>query len=153
MGPIFAIIGCIFLPLITVILVVWFKSAEKHKRYQLQAELYAKAIEQGKPVPTDLFVFPKKRRYSLHAGLICIAAGIGIALAMWMMSVISSSLVSSADNPLSGAFEPMISIGFQYRSRFILSFGALGIIPFLIGVAFIIIHFIEKEQGQNENAQ
>jgi len=152
MGNILAIIGCGFLPLITVILIVWFKSAENRKRYQLQAELYAKAIEQGKPVPTDLFAVPKKRHYSLNAGLICMAAGIGIALAMWVMSVISSSLVSSADNPLSVAFEPMLSIGFQYRSRLILSFGALGIIPFLIGVAFIIIHFIEKEQVHNENA-
>jgi len=126
-----AIIGCIFLPLITVILVVWFRSEENRKRYQLQAELYAKAIEQGKPVPADLFAVPKKSRHSLHAGLICIAAGIGIALAMWVMSVIT----------------------YPSFSQLILSFGALGIIPFLIGVAFIIIHFIEKEQGHNENAQ
>jgi len=29
----------------------------------------------------------------------------------------------------------------------------LGIIPFLIGVAYVLIHFIEKKQAVNENAK
>lgn len=152
MESLLAIIGCIFLPLITVILIVWLKSNETRKRYQFQAELYAKAIEQGKSLPSDLFAVPRKRRYSLNAGIICIAAGIGIALSMWLMSVITTSVFS---NPASdGSLESIAAIGFQLLSKRIIPYASLGIIPFFIGVAFIIIHFIEKEQeGDNEKTQ
>ncbi len=120
-----AIIGIFFLPIIMIILIVWFRSNENRKRNQLQAELCAKAIEKGVPIPTDLLVQPKKKHNPLNTGIICIAVGIGISLFLW--------LAADAEDKLRGA--------------------SLGIIPFLIGVAYLVIHFIGKKQDVNENAQ
>ena len=154
MVSILVIIGCFFLPLIMVFLIVRLNSSEKRKRYQFQAELYAKAIEFGKPFPTDLFATPYRRCYALNAGIICIAAGIGIALSVWLISVITYSGYETfiANSPLS-AMEQTALLSVDMASKKILAFASLGIIPFLIGIAFIIIHFLEKEKGAHENAQ
>jgi len=123
-----AIIGIFFVPAALIILIVWFRSNAKHKRYQLQADLAAKALEKGLPVPTDLFVEPERKRKPLNTGIICIAIGIGIMLFLWLF-------FKSAD--LHEGIAALASIGF---------------IPFLIGVAFVIIHFIEKGKNGNQNA-
>ena len=129
MEGVLAVIGIFFVPAALVILIVWFKSNEKRKRYQLQAELYAKALEKGQPVPADLFAEPKKKRNPLNTGIICISVGIGVALFIWLAK---------------GAVPGGTQIG---------KAASLGIIPFLIGVAYVIIHFIEKKKTVNENAQ
>ena len=129
--PISAIIGCIFLPIIMVILIVWFKSKEKSKRYEVQAELYAKALEKGQPIPADWFVEPQKKRYALNTGIICIAVGISLFLFFLMVSAFAGQMDANA----AGVFK---------------AFTSVGIIPFLIGVAFLIIHFIEKKKSSNE---
>ena len=127
-----AVIGIFFLPVVMVIMFVWFKSNEKRKRYQLQAEMYSKALEKGQSVPADLFDDIKKKRNPLNTGIICIATGIGITLFLWLSK---------------GAFHSgHSSIEFSRAA-------ALGIIPFLIGVAYVLIHFIEKKQAVNENAK
>jgi hypothetical protein len=95
----------------------------KIKKQPIQADLYAKALEKGQPIPNDLFD-SKRKRNPLNTGIICIAVGIGIALFLW--------LIAEAEDKLHVA---------------------LGIIPFLIGVAYLIIHFIEKKQKANDNAQ
>ena len=124
-----------------------FTNVSKRKRYELQAKMYAKAFESGQSIPINMFAPPQKKHNSLNVGIIWIIAGIAIALAIWIMSVIMSTSISNS--PQAEFFEPMIEL----QARMILSFASLGIIPFLIGVAFIIIHFIEKKQGSNENAQ
>jgi len=126
---ILGVIGIFFLPIIMVILALWFKSSERRKYYQLQAELYAKAIEKGQPVPTDWFAAkPKKKHNPLNTGIILIAVGIGVSLFIWLTNdAIEGAKMSKA--------------------------ASLGIIPFLIGVAYLLIHFIEQKKAKNENAQ
>ena len=122
-------ISVIIMPFLLVILIVWFGSSEKRKRYQMQAELAAKALEKGQPIPTDLFVEPIRKRNPLNTGIICIAVGIGIASFFWLFF-----------NQVAGD-EGMGVLA------------SIGIIPFLIGVAFVIIHFIEKGKPANEDAK
>ncbi len=124
-------------PFIFVIIIVWLENEEKRKRYQLKADLYAKALDKGDPIPTDLFSEPKKRRNRnpLRSGIICISVGIGISLTFWLMSFISGQIPNREN-----------MIVFRLLS-------VIGIIPFLIGIAFIIIHYIEKKKDANDNAQ
>ena len=122
-------------PFIFVIVITWLKIEEKRKRNQLQADLYAKAIENGQPVPTDLFAEPVKKRNPLNTGIILIAVGVGISLFFWMMSISSTSIIPSE------------------ASNGIMSATSIGVIPFLIGVAFVIIHFIEKKKVANKDAK
>jgi hypothetical protein len=119
-----------------IILVVWFKSNERRKRYELQADLYAKALEKGQSVPADLFAELKKKRNPLNTGIICIAVGIGISLFIWL----SKGAIPDG----SGAYQAGYQIG---RAA------SLGVIPFLIGVAYLIIHFVEKKKVTSEDAK
>ena len=99
--------------------------------------MYAKALEKGQPIPDGLFVEPQKpqkKRYALNTGIICTAAGIGISLAFWLVSVFAAQLNEIA---------PAV----------FMSFMSVGIIPILIGIAFLIIHLIEKKKAANENAK
>ena len=121
-------------PFVMIVLIIWISSNEKRKRYQVQAELYAKALEKGQPIPNDLFAEPKKKSNPLNTGIICISAGIGLWLFFWMVS----SFTAQLDKTASAVF---------------ISFAAVSIIPILIGVAFVIIHFIEKKKATAENAQ
>ena len=137
MEAILSIFGVFFVPATLIILIVWFKSNEKRKRYELQADLYAKALEKGQPIPDGLFVEPQKpqkKRYALNTGIICTAAGIGISLAFWLVSVFAAQLNEIA-------------------SAVFMSFMSVGIIPILIGIAFLIIHLIEKKKAANEDAK
>ena len=117
-------------PFIFAIIIVWIQSEERRKRNQLQADLYAKALDKGLPVPTDLFTEPKKKRHPhpLSVGTICIFIGAGITLALWLASIIANQ--TGGDGP---------SVAFKV-------FSLTGIIPFMIGIAFVIIHFIEKKK-------
>jgi hypothetical protein len=131
------IVGVFFLPIVMIILIVWFKSAEKRNRQRLQAELYAKALEKGQPIPSDLFAEPfsaRKKRNPLNTGIICIAIGIGISLFIWLGATSAARLDANA-----GAF--------------FVSWASLGIIPFLIGIAYVIIHFLEKGKTADEDAK
>jgi len=118
------IFGVFFVPAAMVVLIVWLSNNAKTKRYQLQADLYAKAIEKGQSVPTDWFVEPKKQRNPLNTGIICIAVGLGIALFLWLAGDVD--IKNSA---------------------------TVGFIPFFIGVAFVVIHFIEKKKTADEIAK
>ena len=131
-----AILGVFFVPAVMVILIVWFRNNAKIKRYQLQAELAAKALEKGLPIQTDLFAEVEKKRNPLNRGIICIAVGIGVALFIW--------LAQGTVPGTSAAYQ----VGYQIGRA-----ASLGVIPFLIGVAYVIIHFIEKGKAGNENAK
>ena len=121
-------------PFIFVIVIEWLKRKERSRRYELQAEVYTKALESGQSIPTDAFALPKKKSNSLSIGVICIAIGIGISLAFLLMSFFGVSL----DNYFSAAMK---------------IFSAVGIIPFLIGVAFVFIHFAEKKKSGVDDAE
>ena len=126
------VLGIFGFPVIMIILIVWFKSNERIKRYQLQADLYAKALEKGQTVPADLFAEPekKKNKTSLKSGIICMAAGIGISLTAWIMFFVLSN--------------DMLNMGEKIVFKVI---GSIGIIPFMIGVAFLIIHFADNKKN------
>ena len=116
------LIGVLFVPAAMIVLIVWFKSRERGKRQKLQAELYSKALEKGHPIPENLFAEPfigKKKRNPLYIGIIFIATGIGIALFIWL------------------AYGSVPAVNLSKAASF-------GIIPFLIGVAYVIIHFLEE---------
>ena len=134
MQDVLAIIGIFICPVVMIILIVWFKSNERQKRYQLQAEVYLKALEKGQSVPADWFTDTIKKSNPLNTGIILMAAGIGISLFFWLMSIFLASIDQDASNGL-------------------MSVMPLGIIPFFIGVAYVIIHFIGKKKATNENAQ
>jgi len=94
------------------------------KRYQWQAGFFAKALEKGVSMPPDFFVGLTKKRNSFNTGVICIAVGVGISLSVWLVQ------------------------GSIYKGGF-----SLGIIPFFIGVAYVIIHFIEKKKPLDDDAK
>ena len=134
--PIFGIIGVFFVPAVLVILIVWSRNDARKKRYQLQADLAAKALEKGQTVSADLFADLERKSNPLHTGIILIAVGVGVALFIW--------LAQSGVHSGSTAYQ----IGYKFGRA-----ASLGIIPFLIGVAYLIIHFIEKKKATNENAK
>ena len=129
------VFGIFGFPAIMIILIVWLKGKERVKLYQLQADLYAKFLEKGQSVPAvsaNWFAEPekKKKNTSLNAGIICMAAGIGIALTVWLMFILLRLELKGADEVL---------ILFKV-------IGSIGIIPCMIGIAFLIIHFVEKKK-------
>ena len=133
MESIFAIIGIFFLPIIMVMLIAWFKSVENRQRNQLQAELFAKAIEKGQALPENFFVQPKKKGNPLNTGIICIAIGLGVSLSLWVTTSVIDSNFDNLD-----------------QLKFI---AAIGIIPLFIGSAYLVIYYIEKKQSEKKNAQ
>jgi len=135
MEPVLAIIGVFFVPAAMTILIVWFRNNVKNKRYQLQAELYAKALEKGQPIPTDLFAAePERKRNTLNTGIILISAGIGISVLFVLMAFSLAKLEPDAFFALMSA-------------------ASVGAVPFLVGVGFLIIHCIEKKKAATENAK
>ncbi|MDR2119863.1 MAG: DUF6249 domain-containing protein [Tannerella sp.] len=111
---------------IMAIAIVWITSAEKKKRYELEADLYAKAIERGQELPGNLFDRlgeKKRKKSSLEKGIILISVGAGISL---FFLVIALTDAPHADRSLRGM--------------------AIGIIPFAIGVGHLLIHFLEKKK-------
>ena len=106
-------------PFIFVVLIIWVSANEKHKRNQLKAEVYLKALEKGQPLLPDLFI--DKNENPLNTGIILTLIGIGISIMMWFV-----------------AGEKFATVGF---------------IPLLLGIAFLLIHFIEKKKKNQQNVQ
>ena len=129
MEGIVALFGIFFVPALMIILIVWFRNDARKKRYKLQAEVAVKALEKGQTVSAELFAELERKRNPLHTGIILIAVGIGVALFIWLSK---------------GAIPGSVQIG---------KAASLGIIPFLIGVAYLVIHFIEKKKATNEDAK
>ena len=111
-------------PFIFVVLIIWISANEKHKRNQLKAEVYLKALEKGQPLPPDLFA-ADKRGNPLYTGIILTLVSIGISLMMWVI--------------MDDHSDKRVAI--------------VGIIPFLMGIAYLLIHFIEKKKKNQQNVQ
>lgn len=124
-----AIIGVFFLPFALVIVIVALKYNKDNNQNRLQADLYAKALAAGLPIPDNLFPEQKKKHSPLNTGIICMSAGVAISLFF-------AGVALTAEEPeaIAGA--------------------SFGIIPFVIGVAYLLIHFLEKKQQKpEENAK
>ena len=123
----------LILPFVFVIFVLWIKMKEKHQRRQLQADLFAKALEKGQPLPDNLFAEENKQDNPLNTGIILIAVSIGIMVFMWTFF---NAIVKH--NPGADGLS---------------SVSLVGLIPLLTGIAFLIIHFIEKKKKNQLNVQ
>jgi hypothetical protein len=130
------------IPAALIFLLVWVKSRERvrNNRYHLQANLYAKAVEKGEPIPplpADFFAEPAKSHTALRTSIVCMTTGIAIVLTFWLIG----HYIGQTDWPNSQD----TSLGFKLG-------GLTGIIPFLIGVAYLIIHVIERQKRSGEKA-
>jgi hypothetical protein len=141
MNEVVAVFG---FPVIMIILIVWFKSRERLKRFQLQADLYLAALEKGHPPLTNWANWfiepekPEKKSIALKWGLICMAIGIGFAIACWVVAVTAGQNASAF--PFDDDIQVM-AVVFKMLS-------SIGVIPFLIGIAFVIVHFIDKKKEE-----
>ncbi len=136
------VFSLLFFPCALVVLIVWLNSRERLIRYRMQADLYTQTLEKGQAVPSlsdFFFVEPVKRNSSLKAGLICIAVGVAISLGFWLVGSYIGSKTQFGDVE-------------QMASAFTM-FACIGILPFMIGVAFMIIHFFEKKRDAAGKAQ
>ena len=124
----------LIVPFIFVIAVLWLKNNEKHKRQLLEAELLAKIIEKGQPIPTNFFAEEKKMNKPLNTGIVLISISVGIIVSLWLLFDALAKTVPNGD----ADFLPVIAL--------------VGIIPLLAGIAFVIIHFIGKKTDVNEKA-
>jgi len=122
-----AIIGVFIAPPAMVILILWLIFSRKNKRNKLRAEVLTKAIEHGQTLPENFFDEPKKQRNPLNIGIILMATGVGISLFLQLLV-----------NSIPGVTPQVWTVG---------------ILPFLVGAAFLIIHFIEKKKPTDENAK
>ena len=133
-------------PFAVIVLLVWLKSKERITRDQTQANLYSKIIEKEQSIPSlpsSLFEKEKepekkRRNIALKSGLICMSIGVGISLCCWIISIIASQM---------HAHHPNMTGNDEMASAFLM-FASTGIIPFMIGIAFMIIHIIEKRDHQ-----
>ena len=129
------------MPFAVIVLLVWLKSRERITRDQMQADLYSKIIEKEQSIPSlplNLFeqrekLGKRKRNVALNSGLICMAIGVGISLCCWIISIVAGQM----------------SQGSEMASGFLM-FASIGIIPFMIGIAFVIIHIIQKRESISE---
>ncbi|MDR0835834.1 MAG: DUF6249 domain-containing protein [Tannerella sp.] len=136
LGEFVILIIMFVVPVVLVIAIVWMMTNAKNKQNRLQAEVYSKAIEKGQEIPPNFAasIVPVKRNIFKHlnTGIILIAVGLSVALFFLFMS-----LVIGERDAAGGA--------------------TLGVIPFFIGIAYLIIYFIEKHQeqksAQNEYAK
>jgi len=129
-------IFALFIPIISVIsmavmviLIVWYNTNAKKKRYELLANMYSKAIEHGQEVPKDLFGDVEKepsKNVNLKRGIILIAVGIGISLFFLF------ARIDNLDHALRGV--------------------SLGIIPVVIGMGYLLIHFLSRKQEADKVA-
>ncbi|GHT75861.1 hypothetical protein FACS189456_7530 [Bacteroidia bacterium] len=103
-----------------VVLIVLLALKHMRRQNELRAELYTKALEKGMELPANFFAPVAKKRNYLNIGIVCIAVGLGIALFFVMMALFSEK------DAIGGA--------------------PVGVIPFLIGVAFVFIHYLGKKE-------
>jgi hypothetical protein len=131
--PFAGIIGGCVVPCVVAVFIVWIHTNAKRRRYEVQAELYAKAIEHGQELPKDFFADSEKNKLKptetyLHNGLILITVGIGIALFFWF-----ASFGDDAKDVLKGV--------------------GIGCIPAMVGVAYIIIYIITRRREDRQAKQ
>lgn len=106
------------LPFIFTLAIIIIKSRENKSKTKYKAELYAKAIEKGEKLPDILWEDPQKKNNALQSGILLLSVGIGLAVFLGV------------------ALEPSEKLR-----------GAVtGVIPFSLGIGFLIIHFTTKKR-------
>jgi hypothetical protein len=133
------IFGVFFVPFIAIVSIVWFSLSHKRKEKKLQAELISKAIEQGQTIPENLL--ETKKKSPLNRGIMWIAVGLGLQLFFIISGV--SLTVASKEIAASGVVESDMSS----------TYGGVGfaMIPLFVGLGYLLIHFFEKKEKQEEN--
>ena len=139
---IFTVLISLGIPATVIVLVVRYNTRRKSQRDKLKAEVMAKAIEHGQILPEDFFDEPKKQRKPLNIGIICITVGLAVSLFFWISALFFAQAEFSCPEDLSFWQEDLSDIK---------SLISIGIIPFLIGVAYVVIHFLEKKNQPTEN--
>ncbi|GHT49507.1 hypothetical protein AGMMS49982_03110 [Bacteroidia bacterium] len=135
---ILAVIGIFFLPTALVIVIVALKYNKENNQNQLQADLYAKALAAGLPIPDNLFPEKKKKYNPLNIGIICMGAGVAISLFFLLVLMTATAI---GDDAADGIIVGKLG-------------AALGVVPFFIGLAYLLIHFLAKKQQKlEENAK
>ena len=109
------------IPLVFAAVIIWIAGVNKRKHDQMLADLYAKALEQGRELPPELLSSGKKKNESLKTGIILIAIGIGISLFMYFVS------------PENG-----------FRRA------AAGLVPLFAGVGLVAVHIVWKRLGYGD---
>ena len=109
----------LILPFAFVICLLLIKNNEKYKRDRLRAELYMKALEKGEELPAGLIDQPKKKTNHLVTGILLVSVGVGIALVQLLNSHSGNYL-----RDMSG-----------------------GLIPFCLGIGFMIVHLVAGKYG------
>jgi sterol desaturase/sphingolipid hydroxylase (fatty acid hydroxylase superfamily) len=115
-------------PVVGVVLIARFLTRNARRQNELKAEIYKQALEKGVELPQDFFRSEVKARNpqrAFNAGVICMAVGLGIALAFAIIGGIAGK-----------------------QEAFYVA--ALGAIPTLIGAAYFTIYFVGKKQGNGQ---
>lgn len=112
------VVGIMAVPFVFAIIIILIKSFDNWKRMQMKADFYTKAIEKGVELPQDLFEVPKKKHNSLKTGIILIFVGVGISSYLFLVAQPGDELRSAAP----------------------------GLIPFFLGVGFLIVYLYLKSK-------
>ncbi len=112
----FGIVVISSLPFVFVLVLIYFVHKSKEKESIRRYELYTKSLEMGQSIPEHFFDEPKKKSQSsnLKTGIIALMVG----LALIIVAIMKKDLTS------------FFFIG--------------GIIPALVGIGYIVVHFLEK---------
>lgn len=117
----FGIVVITMMPFVFVILLIYFVNKSKERESIRKYELYTKSLEMGQTIPEHFFDEPKKKSQSssLKTGVIALMVGIALII------------VAIMKHDLGGFFF------------------VAGIIPALVGIGYIVVHFLEKPKKDN----
>ena len=121
--PFFAIFATIICPIIMVALIVWFRLNYKNKQNKLKAELISKAIEHGQTIPDNLFETKKPKDKNGPMNTGIIMISIGLGIMLFF---------ATTDNITKAL--------------------GMGVIPLVIGIGFLLIHFLDKKQPKENDS-
>lgn len=111
------------LPFIFTLVIILIKGVENKNKVKYKADLYAKALEKGEKLPEHIFDDSKKKTSALEPGIILISIGIGLAIFL--------GVALDSQEKLRGAM--------------------IGVIPFSLGVGFLIIYFVSNNKNKFES--
>lgn len=118
-----AIVLIVMSPFIFVVILVLLTIRHKNRESQRKYELYLKSLEMGQTIPDNFFAEPKQQRKSnLQKGIILLMLGLAFA------------------------------VGILVLKKFTTVFTLAAIIPSFIGIGYLLIHFLEKNNEKGATA-
>jgi hypothetical protein len=122
-----AVLGVFLFPTVMVVLIIFFKTRTARRRNELQAEIYDKVIEKGMELPANFFAPIEKKKNPFNTGIICMVSGLGTSLFFVVMGIFNN-----------------------FQQEELWGASGLGAIPFMVGVGYLIIFFVEKKHQREE---